>query len=166
MIEYIQETDSKLIFPIREIPFNLPIESVIETEGESITFYFGVPEGTSLIKFAWDTIHKTRNDNIAKEAKKLLIIIQEMIESFQEVGFDLCYLPQLRAFNVEDGSVLIEWIFVNFRIGFSIEIDPVESGWYLVSNKKLGEISASGYISNINIDKLTLWLLNFILSNS
>lgn len=166
MIEYIQETDSKLIFPIREIPFNLPIEPEIETTGGLTTFYFEVPESTSLIKSAWDSIQKTPNEEIAERAKKLLTIIQEMISSFQEVGFDLCYLPPLRAFNVEDGSVLIEWIFTDFRIGFTVEIDPEESGWYMVSNKKLGEISASGYISNINVEKLILWHLNFILSNS
>ena len=166
MIEYIQETDSKLIFPIREVPINLPIEPFNETTDEPTTLYFIMPEDTSLIKSAWDTIQKTINDNVAKEANKLLTIVQELTSSFQEVGFDLCYLPQLRAFNVEDGSVLIEWIFANFRIGFTVETDPEESGWYLVSNKNLWEISASGFISNIDIEKLILWLLNFILSNS
>ena len=76
------------------------------------------------------------------------------------------YLPSLQGFNVEDGSILIEWIFGDFRIGFNIEPNPNDSGWYLVSNKNLGEISASGYTSGIEIKNLILWLLNFILSNS
>ena len=39
------------------------------------------------------------------------------------------------------------------------ETDPREFGWYLVSNKKLGEISASGYIMGIEIKNLIIWLL-------
>jgi hypothetical protein len=166
MIEFVQETDSKVIFPMPEGIFNSNIEPINETIGELSIPYFQVPDATGLIKYAWDTTQKTLNHNVAKEARKLLSKIEEMVSEFQEVGFDLCYLPSLRAFNEEDGSVLIEWIFADFRIGFTIECNPEESGWYLVSNKKLGEISASGYILNIDIDKLILWLLNYILSNS
>lgn len=164
-LEYVQETDSKVIFPMPERLLDSTIEPINETTGELTINYFQVPESTSLVKPAWDITQKTTNPEVAKEARKLITIIQEMVSSFQEVGLDLCYLPPLHAFNVEDGSVLIEWIFPDFRIGFTVESDPEESGWYLVSDKKLGEISASGYISNMNIERLILWLLNFILSN-
>jgi hypothetical protein len=95
-----------------------------------------------------------------------LSIIQEMIVTFQRLQFDLGHLPPLQAFNLEDRSILIEWAFPNFRIGFTIETNHEESGWYLVSNRNLGEISASGYTLGMDIKALVLWLLNFILSNS
>jgi hypothetical protein len=34
---------------------------------------------------------------------------------------------------VEEGPVLLEWIFCDRRLGFSFEAYPKESGWYFVS---------------------------------
>ena len=42
---------------------------------------------------------------------------------FPQMGLDLIYLPRLNAFNLEDGSVLIEWKFNDFRIGFGVELN-------------------------------------------
>ncbi len=138
-----------------------------ETIGGSFKARFLLlPEYSSLVGCALDTIHQTENQYVAKEARKLLSIIQGAIASFKQFGVDLDYLPPLQAFNVDDGSVLIEWIFSNFRIGFNIEPNSEDSGWYLVSNENLGEISASGYTSSIDITLIVFWLLNFALSNS
>ena len=165
---YYQETDSKMIFSFPHEPsYSVPIEPIIETTGGSLNRYFlPLPEESSLIKTAWTITRQTENQTLGREARKFLSDIDEMIVSFQQFGFDLGYLPSLQGFNVEDGSILIEWIFGDFRIGFNIEPNPNDSGWYLVSNKNLGEISASGYTSGIEIKNLILWLLNFILSNS
>lgn len=168
MIDYYQETDSKVIFALPDkLTYSLPVEPANETIGGSLNVYFSpLPEYSSLVRRAWDTIHQTENQEVAKEARRLLSIFQEMIASFHQFGFDLGYLPPLQAFNVDDGSILIEWIFSDFRIGFNVEPNPEDSGWYLISNKNLGEISASGYTSNIDIKTLALWLFNFALSNS
>jgi hypothetical protein len=128
--------------------------------------FLPIPIEHSLIRPAWNVIRQTENQAIAGEARKVLLAIQETITTFQHFGFDLGYLLSLRAFNVDDGAVLIEWIFDDFRIGFSIEPALQDSSWYLVSNTKLGEISASGYISRINIKALILWLINFVISHS
>lgn len=169
MIDYYQETDSKVVFVLPHEPtYRIPIEPVDETTGGSPNVSFSpLLESSSLVRPAWDAIRQTENQEVAREARRLLSVIQEMIVSFQQFGFDLGHLPPLRAFNVvDDGSVSIEWILSDFRIGFTIEPNPEDSGWYLVSNKNLGEITASGYTSNIDIKTLVLWLLNFILSNS
>lgn len=168
MTYYYQETDSKMIFAIPHEPsFPIPTEPIIETTGGSLNRYFlPLPEESSLVKTAWAITRQSENQTLGLEARKLLSVIDEMIGSFQQFGFDLGYLPSLQAFNVEDGSILTEWIFRDFRIGFNIEPNPDDSGWYLVSNKNLGEISASGYISGVDIKNILLWLLNFILSNS
>jgi hypothetical protein len=115
---------------------------------------------------ALTVVRQIHNKQIAKEAKKLLLNVQDIINSFQQFGIDLSHLPPLQAFLPDDGSILIEWIFPDFRIGFSLEPNLDDSGWYLVSNKKLGEISASGYVSGIDLKNLILWLLNFVLTHS
>lgn len=75
-------------------------------------------------------------------------------------------LPPLKFRWLEDNSALIEWIFKDFRIGFSIEPDIEESGWYLVSNNNLQEISASGVLQFETLEFLIINLLNFASANS
>jgi hypothetical protein len=81
------------------------------------------------------------------------VIVSELLDRINALTVG-SGLPPLRTFRPEDGSVLMEWIFPDFRIGFSI--DPVEedSSWYLVSNSKLGNIMRDGYLSDVDIPKL------------
>jgi len=168
MTYYYQETDSKIVFALPgEVSYLIPVRPRNETVSGTFDLHFiPLPTEANLIKLALTIIRQIDNQHIAEEAKKLLLNIQNIANSFQQSGIDLSHLPPLRAFLPNDGSVLIEWIFPDFRIGFSIEPTPEDSGWYLVSNKKLGEISASGYVSGIDIKNLILWLLNFVLAHS
>lgn len=75
-------------------------------------------------------------------------------------------LPPLKFRWLEDNSALIEWNFEDFRIGFSIEPDKEESGWYLVSNDNLQELSLSGVIQFDKLEPLVVRLLNFASANS
>lgn len=169
MREYYQETDSKVIFALPSLNYPISFQLTNETIGGTLrTHFLPLPEDTSLVKLAWNTLHETQNEDIAERARMLLSMMIETINSFEHFGFNMDFLPSVRAFNVDDGSVLIEWIFTDFRIGFNIEPNPEDSSWYLVSNKKLGEIGASGYISSAEMETKTLvvWLLSFVLSNS
>ena len=122
----------------------------------------------NLITPAWGTIRQAKDEKVADEARRILLIIAETILIFQSRGVDLGHLPHLHAFDVQDGSVLIEWIFDDFRVGFSIEPVPTESSWYLVSNAKLGYIGTSGDISQDESEtqNLMLELLTFVISHS
>jgi hypothetical protein len=169
MREYYQETDSKVIFALPRLNYPISFQLPNETIGGSLmTHFLALPEETSLVKLAWNTLHETRNQDVAERSRMLLSALLETINSFQHFGFDMDHLPPVRAFNVDDGSVLIEWIFADFRIGFNIEPNPENSSWYLVSNKKLGEIAASGFMPSAEIEakKSVVWLLSFVLSNS
>jgi hypothetical protein len=66
-----------------------------------------------------------------------------MVLRVRQERSDLTDIPPICAHLSEDGSVLLEWIFSDFRIGFNIEPNPDESGWHLISNKRLGEIAVS-----------------------
>jgi len=163
MIQFYQETDSR---EIMVLPKNLKFNTIVGLDetigGELLTHYFQIPDDGSLIKRAWDITRKTENPDVVREARKLLSIIKDMMAIFPQMGLDLIYLPRVNAFNLDDGSVLIEWKFNDFRIGFGVELNIEESGWYLVSNKNLGEISASGYITIKDVRGLVLWLFNFV----
>ncbi len=71
--------------------------------------------------------------------------------------------PLPRVVTPDDGSILIEWIHKNFRIGLSIESDIQESCWYLVSNDKLGNILLSGRVLDEDFSELTSKVAKFVL---
>lgn len=114
---------------------------------------------------AWSAVGQVENKNVADGARRILWILTEISLTFQNRGVDLDRLPQLHAFSVQDGSLLIEWIFDDFRVGFSLEPIPSESSWYLVSNAKLGDISVAGHISQHESETQILMstLLNFVI---
>lgn len=122
------------------------------------------PEG-KLLNRAWDAATRIENPEVAHETRRMLLSFEETIQSL-EGHFDISCLPPLQGFNVEDGSFAIEWVFNDFRIGFSVETNTKESGWFLVSNNNLGEISASGYISGGRLESLFFWLASFAVLNS
>jgi len=168
MTIYAQETDSKTVhaFPA-EIHYSIPGQLANETSGAYTHFNFlPLPLGPNLLRRPWQLVHELDDRDIANQARRLLSAIQEGVSIFQELRLDLGHIPQLQPFIADDGSVLFEWIFHDYRVGFSIEPDPDESGWFLVTDHNLGEITASGMISGTDLQTLTLWLLSFIVSHS
>lgn len=71
-------------------------------------------------------------------------------------------IPPIRLFEGEDGSLSIEWIFEHFRVAFSIENDPEQSSWHLVSDSSFGGINAFGFLSKIELNPLIAWLVCFV----
>jgi len=56
---------------------------------------------------------------------------------FFEKNFDANSDKPLCINALEDGSLLIEWIFPDYRFGFSLENNLNESSYYFVSNELL-----------------------------
>jgi hypothetical protein len=99
------------------------------------------------------------NKAMAKMADKIL---DELCNAL--IDIDSRKLPPIRAFEPEDGSLLIEWIFPHHRLGFSIEPDEQESGWFLVSDKSAHRIAASGFLVGEDIRRRVNWLLEPVLN--
>ena len=116
------------------------------------------------LELAKNIIHKLTDSNLRQQAVKLLSAIQNALNTQPFLNIINC-IPYLHAATPEDGSVLFEWIFKDYRIGFHIEPNPQESSWSLVTKENLGEIIASGSITNIDLRKLVSWLLYFIISH-
>lgn len=168
MILYHQETDSKAINTSSgSVVYSVPTTPPGETIGGNLVIcHSPLAKGSSLIQQAWRTIQRVGNQEIKKQAERILTMIQETAATMQEAGYDLSHLPPLRAFPDDDGSVLIEWIFNNFRVGFNIEPDPEESGWYLVSDMNLEGYNISGNVSDANLRRVIPSLVQFAFLNS
>jgi len=65
----------------------------------------------------------------------------------------------------DDESVLAEWIFKEFRIGFSFEKDEKESSWFFVSTHTFDSLNTSGNINDDTIDELLLNFIQFVISH-
>ena len=161
-MNYIQETNSEYSLFILD-----HLDDMDETYSGYLDFRLPPLSIQSLITPAWNAVGQVNDQKVADEARSILLMIEKTILITQRKGFDLAHLPQLHAFDVQDGSILIEWIFGDFRIGFNIEPISTESSWYLVSNAKLGDISIARNISqNVSeTQKLMLKLLAFVISH-
>ncbi len=113
-------------------------------------------------KEAWEILSKISNQSISDQTKSLLNSIDAVIGITKETTGGYGRIPPLRAYLDEDGSVLIEWIIGDFRIGFNIEPNAEDSGWQMVSNKKMGEITLSGQLQD---KKDIIRLINTIIKN-
>ena len=169
-MSYIQETNSVIVPP----PFSEDslfilnhLDDTDETYSGHLDLRLPPLSVQNLITPAWNAVGQVEDQRVADEARNILLIIEKTILIVQSKGVDLRHLPKLHAFDVQDGSILIEWIFDDFRVGFSIEPILTESSWYLVSNAKLGDISVARNISQeeINIQNLMLKLLAFVISH-
>lgn len=169
-MNYIQETNSIIVpLPLSEDSvFNLDhLDDNDETYNGRLDLRLPSLSVQNLITPAWNAVGQVEDQRVADEARNILLMIEKTILISQSRGVDLEHLPQLHAFDVQDGSILVEWIFDDFRIGFSMEPIPTESSWYLVSNARLGDISVARNISQeeFNTQNLMLKLLAFVISH-
>jgi len=145
-----------------DIPVRIELRDVTTGTSEGARSLSFLGESNPVRK-ARTVIPQIENTAVAEQLDKLLLMIRKMIEIAQRERPDLRDIPPLLAHIDEDGAVLVEWIFPDFRVGFNIEPNPNESGWYLVSNKKLNNFTVSGQLGNM--DAIIRTLLRFILPN-
>ena len=97
-----------------------------------------------------------RLDNVSMRRQAIRVI-----EYFRRAasGYNLQGAPALRANLADDASLLIEWTFEDRRLGFNIEPNQDDSGWYFVSSKAAGGRCASGTLSVLDINEVMRWTL-------
>ena len=163
MIKYTQGTISGKSSIIDDI-INKPTESPFqETLGGSFfQQYSAPPKESNIISYALQNVDQSKPELMVSLALQILMLIQSTADAFRKSRVCPDYLPQVRAYAPDDGSILIEWNFDNFRINFNIEKDNSENSWHLISNN-FGEVSASGYIRSGNIEPIIVWLFCFII---
>ena len=159
MTNFLQETDSQS-WPEEGLSFSLSdVTSDIEGQADN----FRLRGESNPTRQARDIVSQIENPCVVEQFDKLLSIIDKTFNIARQREKDLSRIPPLHAHVDEDGSVLLEWILPDFRIGFNIEPNPDDSGYHMVSNKNLGERTESGQLANMH--DIIVHLLKFILSN-
>lgn len=117
------------------------------------------PDVTSQARKLLSTI---KDEQVKNNANQLLILINSILQNL----FGISELPPLKAYRNEDESIYFEWTFLHFRVGFSIETNIKDSGWFLTSDETAGGIMASGKIlDGVGTERIVIWLLQFITLN-
>jgi hypothetical protein len=188
MTLYYQETSSR-IAPRRHrlsarpaISTRTDFRAVPIDDGRAFTLVLRQPNETRggvsdarLFSSMWDldiveparrAVIRLENRDVVERAQRVLDIIQEILGTLTRDAGRPDHLPVLQAFGVDDGSALVEWTFPDLRLGFSVEPNPDNSSWYLVTTRKLGDINASGHVATANLRSLIPWLLRFVLANT
>lgn len=129
-------------------------------------YFRNLPSNLNILADASDKIHKIANAEMQKDVVTFLLSLQNILLTSHFALDSIGSLPPLRININEDGSVLIEWIFRDFRVAFSIETDRSESNWYLVSNQNLNQVDGSGLLSLKDNDEVLTSLIAFVLSNT
>lgn len=107
-----------------------------------------------------ETVDALRDETVKEQTTEILRLLEENISVFSSLPIPLFYVTEL-----EDESVLIEWIVAPFRLSFNVEKDKKESGYVLISDKLAGEIRSLGRLEGLDPDSLIKSLLILILGN-
>lgn len=91
------------------------------------------------------------NERMNAELSELL---RELGRGVVETGIDISSAPKLEIFDAEDGSVLIEWNFADRRLGFNIEPQEGQSGWYFAFSRNSGGQCGSGLLASLDTKDL------------
>jgi hypothetical protein len=85
-------------------------------------------------------------------------LVQHLLEKFANTVpvSKASNLPPLRLMLLDDFSYLLEWTFQDRRLGFSLESDPKESGWYYVFARGDSELYESGTMDQLDADRVIL----------
>ena len=112
--------------------------------------YSKIPDGAKKIK-------------LEQFAAAFTNIVSELIPFYINDGLALTPIK----FNLlDDQSILIEWIFYNYRIGFSIDDDLDNCGWYIITTGEFDNQTSFGSLDFGDLEKNLRSLIKFAFSNS
>lgn len=115
---------------------------------DDISWEFPLAQESHLLGPARRVIPQVADGIVAQQAEELLYNLHLLMRYAQNAGLELNNVPPIHMHILDDKSVSMEWLFPDFRVGFNIEPDPDESGWHLVANKKLKELTLSGQLAD------------------
>ncbi len=165
---FAQETDQSTVSPpegIRSFAEGSPINVFPDrTYGDfpDMDIDYLSRELSDAIHSAKSFVRQVTEEPLRIRATKLLSSLHSVLSLLHQGGADSILLPNLSPSRDNDGSLLFEWTHPNFRIGFNVDQDPAQSGWYLVTGHELGDIAASGHVSEMELDHLALRLVRFM----
>ncbi len=129
-------------------------------------YLFHIPSSINILSNSMEIINKITDETQKQKIIAIVSTFEEIVVSLKSKleEMNLSLPPLYFSLNEEDNSILIEWIFYNFRIGISVEKDTTKSFWYLVSREVVDK-NLSGDLKEYNLFDLILSLFQYVLNN-
>lgn len=89
-----------------------------------------------------DIMHEAIESTRPDIAARALSILEALIPEIGRQDKAACADANIHVGASDDGSLVVEWMLPDRRIGFGVELDPAEDGWHYVS--KLPEGACDG----------------------
>lgn len=89
-------------------------------------------------------------------ARVLVRLADKILNELEQIlaRIDASKLPPLQIFELEDGSLLIEWVMPNRRAAITLEQNSADSGWYLLSNEPGNQTETWGYLESLDLAQI------------
>lgn len=108
-----------------------------------------------------------KTSNVLAEAVKLnaaqreqaVVALTKLNTALYPYRYKAQGLPEIETTWAEDGTLLIEWQVDNRRMGFSLEADAKESGWFFISAASPRPVRMAGNIETFNAADIVARLL-------
>ncbi len=165
MTSYNQETDSK---KTQRLPrhFEYSASGTFSNQtygGDSILDSISIPSSSDFMQGSWQFIRNIEATEHSEQSKELFSALQDIVSKSIDINIEVRDFPKFHSYYIGEDSIIYEWIFDNYRVGFSIEIDEDESSWFVVTDKDLGDIRATGLLTHRDIQTLLHELIHFVL---
>lgn len=90
----------------------------------------------------------------ARMNEELDTILKTLGLALADGEIDISNAPKLKVVDAEDGSVLIEWYFPDRRLGFNIEANEGQTGWYFAFSRSSGGQCGAGLLASLDMKAL------------
>jgi hypothetical protein len=134
---------------------------VNESVGNTSTSFSGIdpyiielPANINIFESLTDSISTLTDDEVIKQTRQVLGRLYFSLQRKSKNKALDNYLSRINLVQREDNSILLEWNFQDFRIGFTIEPQKDESAFFIIAqDKNKGSFSADA--QKLNTDSFT-----------
>jgi hypothetical protein len=140
--------------------------TLFENSYLSQDYFHALPNNINIFSKAKKNLDKISNPGVEKFTIKFIHLFERLLIDTVNKMKTSNYLPPMPMKPEEDGSVFFEWIFKDFRIGFSIEVNIEESYWYLITNKNLEEFNVSGELKANELNFTISKIIKYVVENT
>lgn len=106
------------------------------------------------------------NEKIRNKLIKFIIEFTNILDSLKDIVTNRLTPFVVRNDEKEEGSYFIEWVYKDFRVGFTFCEKDEESMWFILSNSNLDDLSMSGALKETEYRKIIMKVLSFVLENT
>jgi hypothetical protein len=150
----------------------LQYQTLIDSTNKDLisTFRYNIklPKNIDIFNDIIKSINTIETQEMREFIKKLIYSLKYLLIINNDSNTISNHLSNIKMSQINDGSVLLEWIYDNFRIGFSVEPNIIDSSYYIVTDDNVNGsyMSISKHLRVDEFDSILKDILQFVLRNT